>query len=103
MEFKVEDALRGDVLSGDRVLISQVGRVEAPLMKPGVTYLLFLERFPEEPNVFFVSGGEFSGRYIVDDKGVIRSKVGDESPYTGAGWQMGLLGQRLDEVRPRLR
>lgn len=103
LEFEVDEIIRGTSESTTRLLISEVGRLEAPLMKPGVTYLLFLDSFPDDPGVYFASGGEAHSRYAIDGNGIIRSSVGVEEPYAEGGWQLNLLGQRLDDVKPLLK
>jgi hypothetical protein len=101
--FEVRDVLKGDIAAGASILVSETGRIEAPLMKPGTTYLLFLGQSPSGPNIYYEAGGADQARYVVDGEGIVRSSTGFTEPYDDMGWQSLLLGQRLDAVRAQIR
>jgi hypothetical protein len=106
VRFDVEQVLKGDADPAYDLRVGETGRTEAPLIKPNTTYLLFLGERGDLPGTFYEPGGASQSRYVIDDAGIIRPSVPRiQQPYREYvfSWVLELLGQRIEDVIPKLR
>lgn len=98
-EVTVEQVLKGEIHPGDKIIIRQVGGTETNvkidsevLMKPGETYVLFLE-YVQDENLYGILGGP-QGRFLIQDQTI--NSMDNVDPRT-AWVQIKVKNETIDE------